>query len=95
MRKVIIGRAIVQAISRRLLIAAARVRAQVRLRGICSGQSGTPSTSVSPVSVDCSTLIIYRPGLVQKISEWPTCKLDSVSPHPKKLKINVVRVRCL
>jgi hypothetical protein len=35
------GRAIAQAISRRLPIAAARVRAQVRSRGIYGGQSGT------------------------------------------------------
>jgi hypothetical protein len=32
---------ITQAVSRRLRTAAARVRARVRSRGICSGQSGT------------------------------------------------------
>jgi hypothetical protein len=36
-----IGRAIVQAVSRRLPTVAARVRSQVRSRGICGGQSGT------------------------------------------------------
>jgi hypothetical protein len=35
------GRAIAQAVSRRLPTAAARVRAQVRSCGICGGQSGT------------------------------------------------------
>jgi hypothetical protein len=35
------GRAIAQAVSHRLPIAAARVRSQVRSRGICGGQSGT------------------------------------------------------
>jgi hypothetical protein len=35
------GRAITQAVSRRLPTAAARVRAQVRSCGICGGQSGT------------------------------------------------------
>jgi hypothetical protein len=35
------GRAIAQAVSRRLPTAAARVRAQVRLFGLCGGQSGT------------------------------------------------------
>jgi hypothetical protein len=34
-------RALAQAVSRRLPTAAARVRAQVRLYGICGGQSGT------------------------------------------------------
>jgi hypothetical protein len=37
----IVGRAIAQAVSRRLPTAAARVRAQVRSCGICGGQSGT------------------------------------------------------
>jgi hypothetical protein len=36
------GRAIAQAVSRRLTTAAARVRAEVRSRGICGGQSGFP-----------------------------------------------------
>jgi hypothetical protein len=35
------GRAITQAVSRRLPTAAARVRSQVRSCGICGGQSGT------------------------------------------------------
>jgi hypothetical protein len=64
------GRAIGKDVNRRLPTVAARVRAQVRSCGICGGQSGKfyESTSVSPVnshSIDCSTLIIYHPGLVQ------------------------------
>jgi hypothetical protein len=35
------GRGIVQAVSRRLSTAAARVRAHIRSLGICGGQSGT------------------------------------------------------
>jgi hypothetical protein len=35
------GRAVAQAVSHRLPTAAARVRAQVRSRGICGGRSGT------------------------------------------------------
>jgi hypothetical protein len=61
-----VSRAIAEAVSRWLPTAAARVRAQVRSCGICGGQSG--STSVSPArhhSTDCSTLVIYDPGLVQ------------------------------
>jgi hypothetical protein len=37
----ILGRAITQTVSRRLPTAAAPVRAQVKLGGICGGQSGT------------------------------------------------------
>jgi hypothetical protein len=36
-----VGRAIAQAVSRRLPTAAARVRSQIRPCGICGGQSGT------------------------------------------------------
>jgi hypothetical protein len=36
-----LGRVITQAVSRRIPTAAARVRSQVRSRGICGGQSGT------------------------------------------------------
>jgi hypothetical protein len=47
------------------------------------------TTSVSLAnshSTDCSTFIIYHPGLVQYVKQWPTCQVDSVSPHPNKLK---------
>jgi hypothetical protein len=39
--KLVIGRAIAQAVSRRLPNAAGRVRVQVRSCGICGGQSGS------------------------------------------------------
>jgi hypothetical protein len=66
------GRAVAQAVSRRLPTATARVRAQVRSCGICGGQSGTGAGFLRilrfplPILIpaDCSTLIIY-PGLVQ------------------------------
>jgi hypothetical protein len=95
------GRAIAQAVSRRFPTAASRVRAQVRLCGICGGQSGTGARflrvlSVSPDnshSTDCSTLIIHHPGLVQEASFWPTYQVDSVSPHAKKQKKKKKKVR--
>jgi hypothetical protein len=87
-------RAIAQEVSRRLPKAASCVRAQVRLFGICGGQSGTgadfcSSTPVSPAnshSTSCFILIItYHPGLVQHTKWCSTYKMDSVPPHPKKL----------
>jgi hypothetical protein len=68
-----VGRAIAQAVSRRLPTAAARVRSQVRSCGICGGQSGTGADFLNvlrlplPIFIPpaASTLIIYRPGLVQ------------------------------
>jgi hypothetical protein len=68
--KISVGRATAQAVSRRLPNAAARVRAQVMWdlwRTNWHWGKFSPSTSVSPAnshSTDCSTLIIYRPGLV-------------------------------
>jgi hypothetical protein len=68
------GRAIAQAVSRRLSIAAARIRVLVTSCGICGGTKWhwgrfSPSTSVSPAnlhSTSCSTvIIIYYLGLVQ------------------------------
>jgi hypothetical protein len=50
----------------------------------------SPSTSVSPAntySTECCTfIIIQHSGLVQQAEQWPTCQVDSVSPHPNKLK---------
>jgi hypothetical protein len=70
--KMDLGRVMAQAVSHRLLTAAARVRAQVRSCGICGGQSGTgagflrvlrfPLTILNSHSTDCSTLIICHPG---------------------------------
>jgi hypothetical protein len=90
-----VRRAIAQAVSRRLPTAAARVRGQVMWdlwwtewhRGRFS-----PSTLVSPAnshSTDCSTINIYHLGLVQWAKQWPQYQVDSVSPHPMKLKKNL------
>jgi hypothetical protein len=54
--KVLDGRAMAEAVSRRPLSAEARVRALVSPYGICGGQSGTgtgfsSSSSVSPVNI--------------------------------------------
>jgi hypothetical protein len=47
-----------------------------------------PITSVSPTdshSTDCFTLIIYHPGLVQKISYWIESQPTSRNPAPISL----------
>jgi hypothetical protein len=65
------GRAIAQAVSRRLPTAAARVRSKVMWDLWWTKWHWgrfSPSTSVSPAnspSTDYSTLIIYHPALVQ------------------------------
>jgi hypothetical protein len=85
-------RAIAQAVSRRLLTAAARVRSQVRSCGICGGQNGAGASFlrvllfplpilIPPTAPHSSTIIrlwYNRPN------SGRTCQIDSVSPHPKK-----------
>jgi hypothetical protein len=51
------GRVIAQAVSRRLPIAAARVRAQVRSCGICGGQSGTGAGFLPVLRISLPILI--------------------------------------
>jgi hypothetical protein len=84
-----VNRGILQAVSRWLPSAAARVRARVRTYGICDGQSGrfSPSTSVSPAnlhSTDYSTIIIYHLGLVKYGSSDRSTK-PTQSHHMKKI----------
>jgi hypothetical protein len=62
---------------------------KVALEQVCSEYFGFPSNSHS---TDCFTLIIiiiiiWYPGLVQQAKYWPTYRMDSVSPQPKKVKI--------
>jgi hypothetical protein len=83
-----LGRAIAQVVSRRILTAAARVRAQVSSCGICGRQRGTGAGFHRELRVSPATLIIYHPVLVQKDNWWETYQVHSVPPHPKKLKIN-------
>jgi hypothetical protein len=77
------GRAIAQAVSRRLPTPAARVRAQVRWCGICGGQSGTctfsPSASFSlpvllpPTAPHSSSSIIrdwYSRPITGRRTKW-------------------------
>jgi hypothetical protein len=66
------GRAIAQAVSRRLPTAAARVRHQVWSCVICGGQSGTGAGFLRVLRLPLPILIpptapvvIYHPGLVQ------------------------------
>jgi hypothetical protein len=69
-----LGRAIAQAVSRRLPTAVVRVGAQMRWDLWWTKwfwDKFSPSTSVSPAnsnSTDCSTFIIYHPGLAQLAS---------------------------
>jgi hypothetical protein len=83
------GRAITQAVSRRLPTAETRVRAQVRSCGICGGQSGTgacflrvhrfPLPFLLPPTTPHSSSVIrgwyYRP-ISGRRSKW------TVLPHP-------------
>jgi hypothetical protein len=57
------GRAIAQAVSHRLPIAAARVRAQVKSCGICGGQSGTGAGFLQVLR--CSLTILIPPTAPQ------------------------------
>jgi hypothetical protein len=84
------GRAIAQAISRRLLTAAARIRAQVMAYWICGGESGTgagflrvlrfPLPILIPATASHSSSSIIRGWYNRPISGWPTKWTQS---HPK------------
>jgi hypothetical protein len=72
------GRAMAQAVSRRPLIAEARVRARVNPCGICGGQSGTgtgfsTSSSVSPVKASQA----LRPFMIYCASQLTSNTPDS------------------
>jgi hypothetical protein len=87
--------AIAQAVSRRLPTAAARFLAQVRLCGICGGQSGTgtgflrvflfPLTiRIPPTAPHSSSSVI--PGWYNRPVNGRLVKVDYVSFHSKNLK---------
>jgi hypothetical protein len=91
-----LGRAMAQAVSRRLPNELARVRAQVRACGIYDGQSRTGAgflrvlqfhmpiliPPTAPHSLSSSTIIRgwHNRPIVDVVP------VDSVSPHPRKLK---------
>jgi hypothetical protein len=88
------GRTTPQAASRWLPTAETLVRVQVRSCGICGRQSGARTGFLRvlrfllPILIPPTTphsLSIIR-GLVQEAKQWATYQMDSVSPHPKKLK---------
>jgi hypothetical protein len=90
------GRAIAQAVSRRLPTSAVRVRVQVRSCGICGGQSGTGAgylrvlrfplpiliTPTAPQSSSSSSIIRgwYNRPVSGRRTKW-----TQSNPHPKKL----------
>jgi hypothetical protein len=87
------GRALAQAVSRRLPTAAARVRAQFRSCGICGGQNDTgagflrvlrfPLSVLIPPTAPHSSSITrgwYNRPVSGRRTKW------TVSPHNKKLK---------
>jgi hypothetical protein len=89
-----LGRAMAQAVCRRLSTAAARVRAQVRSCGISGGQSGTGAgflrvlrfllpILIPPVAPHSSSIIR---GWYNRPVSGPTYQVDPFSPHPKKQK---------
>jgi hypothetical protein len=87
------GRAIAQAVSRRLPTAAGRVRSQVRSCGICGGQSGTGEVFSKCFGFPCQSSFHqllhnhHRSSGTDTIGQqWPTYQVDSVSPHSEKLK---------
>jgi hypothetical protein len=77
----------------RIPIAAGRVRAQVMWDFVMDKVALGAGIlrviwSAPPLNshyTDCSTLIIYHPGLIQWAKQWPTYQLDSVSPNPTKI----------
>jgi hypothetical protein len=98
-----LGRAIAQAVSRRLLTAAARVRAQVKSCGIYGGKSGAGAGFLRVLRFPLPILIrptashsssIIR-GLYNRPKKWPTYQVDSVSPHPEKLKKTTMHINAV
>jgi hypothetical protein len=90
------GRAIVQAVSRRLPTAAARVRAHVRSCGISGGQGGTgagflrvlrfPLAILIPPTTPHISYIIrgwYNRPINGRCTKWT--QFHPTLPHPKKL----------
>jgi hypothetical protein len=69
-RRVSVGRAIAQAVSRRLPTAAARFRSQVRSRGICAGQIGTGAGFLRVVQFPLSILIPPNAPYSSIIRSW-------------------------
>jgi hypothetical protein len=87
-----VGRAVAQAVSHRVPTAAALVRTQVRSCGTCGGQGGTEAGFLRVLRFPLPILIPptapHSSGAGTMGQLWPTYQVDSVSPHPKKLKKN-------
>jgi hypothetical protein len=96
-----IGRVIAQAVSRRFLIAEARVRAQVSPCGICCGQSATGTgffvrvLRFSPVSI-ISPLLHIRSCIMWRMGNGPVSgrsSTETVSPHRNNEKLVEINKR--
>jgi hypothetical protein len=87
-RKPDVGRAIAQAVSRRLSTAAARVRTRICSSGICAGQNGPGAGSLRvlrfplPIFIPPNSPSSQSPGAGTIGQKWPTCRVDPVRTPP-------------
>jgi hypothetical protein len=86
------GRAIAQAVNRRLPTAVVRVRSQVKSCRIFNGQNGTGAGFLRVLRFPLPILIPTDDPYSSIIQGWynrsntSRCTMDSVSAHPTKLK---------
>jgi hypothetical protein len=104
------GRAIAQAVSRRLPTAPARVQTRVWSSGICGGQNGAGAGFLRVLRFPLPIFILptspflhhhNHQGQVQQAIQWPTCRVDPFRLHTpvcefkKSMKTCNVYIRAL